>query len=522
LHEKVLLHILDAIPGEQGMRSQGYSLTLRIYSIGRGLVVAGAFVGAAAAAITAAPRDAAALPSFARQTGQPCGTCHTDFPGLTPYGRAFKLGGYTAGGGRFWSTPFKSRTSDGPYASANPDDKSDAPKDKWFPPISMMAIVGFTHTQAPLPEPTAPFAPNDNVKVDPASFFYGGAITEHIGAFAQATYVGAAPGGNGPFDHVWTWDNTDIRYADSTVIGSIGLTYGVTVNNNPTVQDVWNTTPAWGFPYAASTIAPTPSASTIIDGTFAAHVLSVGGYLWIDNKIYLEATAYQTLDFHTQNSLGVNPGGAPGLFDSPAPYFRAAFEPNWGNHWLMVGAFGMLANVRPWVDSIFATTIDTFTQTDKYTDLGVDAQYQYKGVNYWFTLRGSYIHEDQRLDASSLNFGTNPTNTLNTARAQASFAYGNDNRIVLTGQYFSTWGSSDTTLYSSLISCQPPNTACSPNSDGWIAELAYIPYVSSKAPLWPWFNVRLGLQYTKYNRFDGDTAHAGDNNTLFAYAWFAM
>lgn len=42
---------------------------------------------------------AQALPSFARQTGQPCGTCHTDFPALTPYGRRFKLLGYTPGGG---------------------------------------------------------------------------------------------------------------------------------------------------------------------------------------------------------------------------------------------------------------------------------------------------------------------------------------------------------------------------------------------------------------------------------------
>src|SRR5476651_2469529 len=52
--------------------------------------------------------SAQALPSFARQTGQPCGTCHTDFPGLTPYGRRFKLLGYTAGGGEFRTTPFSS------------------------------------------------------------------------------------------------------------------------------------------------------------------------------------------------------------------------------------------------------------------------------------------------------------------------------------------------------------------------------------------------------------------------------
>src|SRR3984885_10718516 len=52
---------------------------------------------------------AEALPSFARQTGQPCGTCHTDFPGLTPFGRRFKLLGYTAGGGEFQTTPFSSK-----------------------------------------------------------------------------------------------------------------------------------------------------------------------------------------------------------------------------------------------------------------------------------------------------------------------------------------------------------------------------------------------------------------------------
>src|ERR1035437_1224113 len=54
---------------------------------------------------------AQALPSFARQTGQPCGTCHTDFPGLTPYGRRFKLLGYTTGGGAYKTTPFSSRAA---------------------------------------------------------------------------------------------------------------------------------------------------------------------------------------------------------------------------------------------------------------------------------------------------------------------------------------------------------------------------------------------------------------------------
>jgi hypothetical protein len=73
-------------------------------------IVALAEILALAASLTVgfAP-SAQALPSFARQTGQPCGTCHTDFPALTPYGRRFKLLGYTTGGGEFRTNPFSSQ-----------------------------------------------------------------------------------------------------------------------------------------------------------------------------------------------------------------------------------------------------------------------------------------------------------------------------------------------------------------------------------------------------------------------------
>src|ERR1700686_2329725 len=45
------------------------------------------------------PLVAHALPAFARQTGQNCVACHAggQFPDLTPYGRLFKLTGYTIG-----------------------------------------------------------------------------------------------------------------------------------------------------------------------------------------------------------------------------------------------------------------------------------------------------------------------------------------------------------------------------------------------------------------------------------------
>jgi hypothetical protein len=81
------------------------------------LFVAVAFVAVLAGFLTIgfAP-SAQALPSFARQTGQPCGTCHTDFPFLTPFGRRFKLLGYTTGGGAYKTTPF----SDNPGRATRP------------------------------------------------------------------------------------------------------------------------------------------------------------------------------------------------------------------------------------------------------------------------------------------------------------------------------------------------------------------------------------------------------------------
>src|SRR6516225_6592613 len=241
---------------------------------------------------------ARALPSYARQTGQPCGTCHTDFAGLTPYGRRFKINGYTAGGGQYRTTLF-------PF-----DDSTKDSRKTWVPPISMMSIVGFTHTEPETAPPADPFANNDNISIPPLSFFWGGAITDHIGAFAQLTYSqepGAAGIGADPFVHAWSWDNTDIRYADSTTLGKMNITYGITANNNPTVQDPWNTTPAWQFPYVFSPFQGNPAAAvlgtgafgstTIIDGAFGpGHVVSVGPYVYINDLIYLEASVYRTLD----------------------------------------------------------------------------------------------------------------------------------------------------------------------------------------------------------------------------------
>src|ERR1035437_7856698 len=471
---------------------------------GAGVATATAIFGFVFIAVTFGTIPAAnALPSFARQTGQPCGTCHTDFPGLTPFGRRFKIEGYTAGGGKYRTTLFPEWKPD-PLDSFARDaksfagKKSDTGKDgqqdtgqgnTWVPPISMMAIVGYTHTQASQDPTGSPYKSNNNVVVSPVSLFYGGAITEHIGAFAQLTWNNAPFGTPTQADpyatRQVTWDNTDDRYANSTKLGNVDVINGITPNDMP----------------------------------------------------YLELTGYRTINYDAQLKLGPDPFAAPGISQGIMPYWRVALEPHWGPHWLEFGAFGMSARIHPWNQD---DTLDSngffqnvmYPQTDRYTDTAFDAQYQYQGDNYWFTLRGVYIHEKQTLDATfgnsphsdGTNGSDNPTNTLNTFRALASLAYGNDNRVVLTGQYFNTKGSSDASLYSGLASQFDPSGTppTDPNSNGYIFDIAYIPFISSQAPVWPWANMRVGLQYTYYNKFDGDTVFAHDNNTLFGYVWFAM
>jgi len=83
-------------------------------------------------------QEALALPSFARQTGLGCGACHTEFPQLTPFGRRFKILGYTLG---------RSVPEDKRVLGNNPPFPT---KDQWPSdtslPLSVQAIASYTHT----------------------------------------------------------------------------------------------------------------------------------------------------------------------------------------------------------------------------------------------------------------------------------------------------------------------------------------------------------------------------------------
>ena len=67
----------------------------------------------------------------------------------------------------------------------------------------------------------------------------------------------------------------------------------------------------------------------------------------------------------------------------------------------------------------------------------------------------------------------------------------------------------------------PRFTAAAPTAMAGTGRFAYVP--SGKFGSWfpTWFNARQSLQYTTYNKFDGTSVDASDNNTLVLLLWLA-
>ena len=67
-----------------------------------------------------------------------------------------------------------------------------------------------------------------------------GAWATHVGSFVQVTYTSQ--------DDHFTWDNSDIRYANSTKLFKKDLAFGITLNNNPTSGRPLEQHSGLGFP----------------------------------------------------------------------------------------------------------------------------------------------------------------------------------------------------------------------------------------------------------------------------------
>jgi hypothetical protein len=441
------------------------------------------------------PSGAQAVPSFARQTGMACTMCHTAFPQLTPFGRAFKLNGYVL---------------------SNEQSK--------LPPVAVMLQPSFTHTsEGQAPSAAKDFGKNNNFALSQMSFFYAGRLfgpyadnlfgkgigsfANKIGTFLQGTYDGVGKS--------WSWDNWEIRFADNATINNSNIVYGVYFNNNPTMQDLWNTTPAWGFPFSGSGLAPTPSAGTLIGGV-GQQVGGMGAYAKFFDLVYAEVGGYRTLDKPTQRSLGASRSDVNGetQIANIAPYWRLALEKSWGAHSLEVGTYGLAARTFPGRDGSAGK--------DHTTDIGLDSQYQYSSGSHDITVLLNWINENDHWHASqTLGNTSHSHDVLWNFTATASYLF--DKTYGADLQYFLIDGDKDPSLYAD-------SRTGSPTSDGWVIQLDYLPFNKGGGPsFWPYSSVKFSLQYWIYNRFDGSRhnfdgsgRNAQDNNTLYLQAWIVF
>src|SRR5579863_8125267 len=296
-----------------------------------------------------APR-AAAVPSYARQTGLACSGCHYTPPELNPAGRRFKLTGYVDRG-----DDTKTVKADGGTKRAALDLLASLP-------LSVMLETSFTSLKTPQPQ-----TQNGNFEFpQDISLFLSGAWTSKIGSFLQVTY-------NTQDDH-FTSDNTDIRFANKTKLGGKELVYGVDLNNNPTVEDLWNSTPAWGYPWIASDNAPTPNAGAIINGALAQDVAGLGVFGMWNDHLYLDAAIYRSAHVGgpQPNSGQSAPGVGAGFnIRGVAPYWRLAWQELTGKTQYEIGTYGM--HLRSTPNEITDPT-GASIPTDSYTDFAFDTQ----------------------------------------------------------------------------------------------------------------------------------------------------
>src|SRR5262249_20557268 len=247
--------------------------------------------------------------------------------------------------------------------------------------------------------------------------------------------------------------------------------YSVILTNNPTVQDAWNSTPAWGFPYSSSALAPSPAAGPII-ASMGGSVVGLTAYAWVDSHIYVEAGAYWTPGHGFLRAMGASADS--GTIDTAAPYFRVAYQQDYGNQNFQVGSFGFFPNLNP--PDIASTT------TDKYSDIGVDASYVYMGDgSNIYEVNARFTHESQDLAASfGSRAASNQHDWLEDFRVDIAYYW--ENTLGLTIQPFDTWGSKDALLYAD-------NRTLSPNSNGVMFQVDYTPFPNGDSPLGPRFNM---------------------------------
>lgn len=445
-----------------------------------------------------------AVPSFARQTQMACEACHTVFPELTHFGRMFKANGYTLDNLK------QVRDVD--------TTKQELLSLAALPPLAVMVQVSQSWLNSPLPDGTGgPGNSQTSTTGFPQqiSLFYAGKVAPHIGAFIQLTYANDS-GSIGI-------DNTDLRYANNLLLPQeSSLVYGISVNNNPTVQDLWNSTPAWGFPYAGSNATVGALAGTQIDGALAQDVAGISAYAIWNESLYGEIGLYRSAKQGVTNSItgaaGPLDGTVSNVISGVAPYARIAYEYQWRRHNLEVGMYGANFKLFPG-GGTSSSPASLSGPANHFKDIAEDFQYQFIGDEHLFSVNGTRIHESMRLDASfAAGAVANPSDDLTTTRVTGTYYF--RRKYGASVSHFSTTGSTDSGLYAPGAAPGVVTSANGrPDTKGWIGELNYM----------PWLNTKLTLQYTAFTEFNGGKSNydgfgrnASANGSTYLLLWITF
>ncbi|RUP25982.1 MAG: cytochrome C [Curvibacter sp.] len=427
---------------------------------------------------------AQAVPAFARQTGENCVACHTAFPELTPFGREFKLNGYTWG-------------------------------ERQALPLALMMQGSLTQMAQSKDAGGRTLVPHlGDLQFDRLTAFAAGKITDNVGGYTQWAYNNNQALGHdgGTVGHAGIHD-FDLRAVKRLSLAGKDLVLGLNLNNNPTLQDVWNSTPVWrGMPFTGSNLPRSrPQGGLLLDGALGQKVVGLGAYAWWDRQWYGELSTYGSAVNHWRVlSTGVALDQMNRLHAYNNPYWRLAWNREWGAHSLMLGHFGMVADKYPDPGTPHGAT-------DRFTDLALDAQYQYLSDPSIFSLAGSLGHERQNRRASHASGeALHPVNHLQTLRLKASYLYERTYGVSLA--YSEVRGSADAGLYGKVRdSATGALVSDRPDTRSYIAEFDYN------------FNpqTRLIFQYTGFLKWNGATANIdgrgrkpSDNNILFMGLWF--
>jgi len=476
--------------------------------------------------MAAAPGSTLALPAFARQTGQNCVACHAggQFPELTPYGRLFKLTGYTIG----------ERTI----------------------PLSMMGVASFSKVRdtSKSDDRTVDFQKNNSLLFATGSVFLAGKATDNIGAFVQVTYDNYASQSVGPNGELGNFqghsgaDNMDFRYADRFVDADRDLIVGVSVNNNPSVSDPWNSAVAW-MQYVP---VPSPTSSQFVDGPYpgfgaGGNIAGASAYGYLNKTIYGELGLYRSatraLSFMSAGIADLNKTKLGGT----NPYWRLAYTGEWGAHNLMVGTSGMVAHV-------FDAGSDTSDPGNRgrFKNAGVDAQYQYLLDPHSVTAQVSYMRQTQNYSANTMAEAAppyfladgvtpvaapNPSDKTNVLRAKLTYVY--QAKYGGSISFFDVRGTANTLNQTSGFDNSPGGgliTSSDPNGTGITSLRVNGNLTGNPATrgltfeaFWtPVQYVRVGAQFTAYDKingasdnYDGFGRNAKDNDTFRFYVWAA-